>query len=84
MGDVQQGEAAADEGARPKNKRWSSWRSWLGRGMRRDLRKRVPLWPRDWVDGLHFRVVASIVFMFFSSAAPAVTFGPSSSSSSPF
>lgn len=43
--------------------------------MRSDLRKRVPLWPRDWLDGLHFRVLASIVFMFFSSAAPAVTFG---------
>lgn len=48
---------------------------WLGRGMRKDLRRRLPWYFNDWREGLHFRVLGSICYMFFTSIAPAITFG---------
>lgn len=46
----------------------------VGRGMLADLRARAPLYLDDWKAGLHWRVLASIFFMYFASIGPAVTF----------
>lgn len=47
----------------------------LFKGIKKDLRRRLPLYGQDWRDGLHFKILASIVLIYFSSIGPAVTFG---------
>ncbi|KAL6064778.1 Anion transporter [Balamuthia mandrillaris] len=47
----------------------------LGRGIRQDLARRLPYYLDDWREGFHLRVPAAVLFMFFTSLAPAVTFG---------
>ena len=44
-------------------------------GVTEDLKRRLPLWLGDWRDGLHPKVLASVLFMFFACLAPAVAFG---------
>ena len=40
-----------------------------------DLKRRLPLWPRDFADGLNAKSAASVLFLFFACFAPAITFG---------
>ena len=40
-----------------------------------DLKKRMPLYLSDIRDGLSPQVLSSIVFIFFASLSPAITFG---------
>lgn len=44
-------------------------------GLMLDLRRRVPHYVGDFRDGLHFKCVGSMLFLFFACLAPAVTFG---------
>lgn len=45
------------------------------RGMGNDISKRAPLYWSDWRDGLHYKIIGSILYMYFTSIGPAVTFG---------
>ncbi|MCB9637276.1 MAG: HCO3- transporter [Myxococcales bacterium] len=44
-------------------------------GVKQDLARRAPLWKKDFSDGFHPKVLASIFFMFFACLAAAVAFG---------
>ena len=44
-------------------------------GLKADLSRRLSCYKQDFVDGMRFKSIASIVFMFFACVAPAVTFG---------
>uniref|UniRef100_A0A914ZRX6 Anion exchange protein n=1 Tax=Parascaris univalens TaxID=6257 RepID=A0A914ZRX6_PARUN len=44
-------------------------------GMIDDISKRLPYYWTDFSDSLRFQCLTSIVFMFFASFAPAITFG---------
>jgi hypothetical protein len=44
-------------------------------GMMNDLSKRYPQYKSDILDAFNFQCLTSIVFMFFASFAPAITFG---------
>ena len=44
-------------------------------GVAGDLRRRIPLYVRDFADGLNAKSAASVLFLFFACFAPAVTFG---------
>lgn len=44
-------------------------------GIRSDVKRRASFWLSDFKSGLNLKVVASILFMFFACAAPAVAFG---------
>ena len=44
-------------------------------GVGGDLKRRVPLWVRDFADGLNAKSAASVLFLFFACFAPAITFG---------
>lgn len=41
----------------------------------RELKARAPYYLDDWRQGIHPRVISSILFMIFSSIGPAITFG---------
>jgi len=46
------------------------------RGLRDDLRRKMPLYASDWVDGLRSRKsLAAISFLYFACLAPVVAFG---------
>ena len=48
----------------------------LFRGLRDDLRRKLPLYASDWVDGLRSRkTLAAISFLYFACLAPVVAFG---------
>jgi len=44
-------------------------------GMLQDLKTRMPMYPSDLKDGLAGQVLATAIFIFFASLAPAITFG---------
>ena len=44
-------------------------------GLINDLRRRLPHYASDFRDGLHPKVLASTLFLFFACLTPAVTFG---------
>ncbi|TWT90122.1 Nitrogen regulatory protein [Pseudobythopirellula maris] len=44
-------------------------------GVRDDLRRRLPLYASDFIDGLHPKCLGSTLFLLFACLAPAVTFG---------
>ncbi len=44
-------------------------------GISRDLKRRLPHYFNDFVDGFDRKCLASILFLFFACLAPAVTFG---------
>uniref|UniRef100_A0A0G4HWL4 Bicarbonate transporter-like transmembrane domain-containing protein n=1 Tax=Chromera velia CCMP2878 TaxID=1169474 RepID=A0A0G4HWL4_9ALVE len=46
----------------------------FGMGMYLDLKRRLPHYWSDWADALDVKVIASTLFMFFTSIAPAITF----------
>ncbi|ORX91537.1 hypothetical protein K493DRAFT_317201 [Basidiobolus meristosporus CBS 931.73] len=46
----------------------------LFEGIRGDLKRRLPLYWSDWREGLQTKVLASIIFMFFCSILPSITF----------
>lgn len=48
---------------------------WGLAGVRGDLRRRSPVYFRDWIDGFHAKVAAASGFLFFACLAPAVAFG---------
>lgn len=43
-------------------------------GIREDLKVRLPLYASDFHDMLNLKVLASVLFMFFTSIGPAITF----------
>ena len=48
----------------------------LLRGLRDDLRRKLPLYKSDWTDGLKSRKsIAAIAFLYFACLAPVVAFG---------
>ncbi|GAB0490787.1 hypothetical protein MMPV_002025 [Pyropia vietnamensis] len=66
--------AAADSRLPPPAPLGYGPRSW-GRGLARDLRRRLPVYLADWADGAHPRSAATVVFIYFTALAPAVAFG---------
>ncbi|MEK6249416.1 MAG: PTS sugar transporter subunit IIA, partial [Planctomycetales bacterium] len=40
-----------------------------------DIRRRLPYYRSDFIDGLNLKSVASTLFLFFACLAPAITFG---------
>lgn len=40
-----------------------------------DIKRRLPLYASDYLDGLNSKSLASILFMFFACVAPAIAFG---------
>lgn len=44
-------------------------------GLRDDIKRRAGFYRSDWTDGLHPKVAASTLFLFFACLAPAVAFG---------
>ncbi len=47
----------------------------LFQGLLDDVRRRLPHYKSDWVDGLSAKSLASTFFLFFACLAPAVAFG---------
>jgi len=66
------GDAEAQVSAVKETEKPLGWK--LCAGMIQDLKRRAPHYVSDWKDGLHPKVIASTLFMFFTSIAPAITF----------
>lgn len=49
-------------------------------GLREDFRRRLPLYISDWADGLRFKSISAILFLYFACLAPVVAFGALTSS----
>jgi len=49
--------------------------SGFGDGVRQDLRRRLPHYKADFLEGLHPKSVSSTLFLLFACLAPAITFG---------
>ena len=49
--------------------------SGIGAGVRQDLKRRLPHYMADFLEGLHPKSVSSILFLLFACLAPAITFG---------
>lgn len=52
--------------------------TWTGKfagGFRNDLKRRLPLYIDDYKQGLHPKVLASVLFLFFACIANAIAFG---------
>lgn len=45
------------------------------KGLREDIRNRLPLYKSDWVDGMKGKTIPTILFLYFACLAPAVAFG---------
>ncbi|KAM9908476.1 hypothetical protein OXX79_000324, partial [Metschnikowia pulcherrima] len=46
----------------------------LGRGIYNDLRKRLPYYSSDFKDAYNYRVIPSVVYIFFTNLLPAIAF----------
>ncbi|GEQ72532.1 hypothetical protein JCM33374_g6219 [Metschnikowia sp. JCM 33374] len=46
----------------------------LGRGIINDIRKRLPYYASDFTDALNYRVIPSVVYVFFTNLLPAIAF----------
>ncbi|NCG22121.1 MAG: HCO3- transporter [Rhodobacterales bacterium] len=44
-------------------------------GLMADIRRRMPHYASDFTDGMNFKSIASVFFLFFACLAPAVAFG---------
>ena len=47
----------------------------LGSGLVADVRRRLPFYASDFVDGLNIKGLATILFLFFACLAPSIAFG---------
>lgn len=47
----------------------------LLRGVIKEFKDRVVLWPSDWVDGFEVKTLSAAIFIFLSSIFPALAFG---------
>lgn len=47
----------------------------LAGGLLNDVRRRLPHYRQDFIDGLHPKCVSSIIFLYFACLAPSVMFG---------
>lgn len=54
-------------------------REWF-RGLRDDIARRRPLYLSDWTDGLKFKSIPAILYLYFACLAPVVAFGGLTSS----
>lgn len=48
--------------------------AWIGLDIRQDLRRRLPYYISDWTDALNYRVIPSVVYIFFANLLPAIAF----------
>lgn len=46
----------------------------VGRGIYNDLRQRLPYYKSDFTDAYNYRVIPSVVFIFFTNLLPAIAF----------
>ena len=46
----------------------------IGRGIRSDIRRRLPYYLTDWTDAWNYRTVPATVYMFFCNILPAIAF----------
>ncbi|PYD22298.1 hypothetical protein DND58_30420, partial [Pseudomonas syringae pv. pisi] len=46
----------------------------LGRGILNDLRARISVYPSDITDSYNYRVIPSVVYIFFTNLLPAIAF----------
>ncbi|KAB8343064.1 hypothetical protein FH972_022658 [Carpinus fangiana] len=58
--------------SKSKPPRW--WRIYWGRGMWRDVKRRLPYYLSDFTDAWDYRVVPATVYMFFANILPALAF----------
>ncbi|KAI0560227.1 anion transporter [Gracilaria domingensis] len=49
--------------------------SYWTKGLRDDIKRRLPLYLSDWIDGLRFKSIPVILFLYFACLAPVVAFG---------
>lgn len=47
----------------------------FGKGLKADIKRKLPLYKSDLRDGLSLKALASVFFLFFASIAPAIGFG---------
>lgn len=47
---------------------------WIGRGIKDDLKRRIPHYISDWKDVFSWKILSATLFMFVSSFGPAITF----------
>lgn len=47
----------------------------IGEGIKEDFNRRKSVYLSDWLDGIHYKSLATSLFLFFAVLAPAVTFG---------
>lgn len=67
---AQNGVPEVDPSKQPEEKQYRFFN-----GMIKDISNRYPQYWSDITDCLNFQCLTSIVFMFFASFAPAITFG---------
>eukprot|EP00919_Chromeraceae_sp_WS-2016_P008826 GHVR01020707.1.p1 GENE.GHVR01020707.1~~GHVR01020707.1.p1 ORF type:complete len:682 (+),score=175.76 GHVR01020707.1:24-2069(+) len=46
----------------------------IGTGVYNDIKRRLPYYLSDYIDGIDIKVIGSVIFMFFTSIAPAMSF----------
>lgn len=49
-------------------------RYWL-KGLRDDIARRAPLYASDWIDGVQWKSVPAVLYLYFACLAPVVAFG---------
>lgn len=68
-------EAIQHDEEQSKHLNGGNWfRSFCCKGIRHDIRRRLPHYWSDWTDVLSSKIIASTLFIFFTSIAPAITF----------
>lgn len=48
--------------------------AFIGKDIRDDVGRRLPYYLSDWTDALNYRVVPSVVYIFFANILPAIAF----------
>jgi hypothetical protein len=49
--------------------------SGFGAGLIADIRRKIPFYPSDFIDGFNSKGLATILFLFFACLAPSIAFG---------
>lgn len=47
---------------------------WIGNDIREDWKRRLPFYVSDWTDAMNYRVIPSVVYIFFANILPAIAF----------
>ncbi len=47
----------------------------FGGGLTDDIKRKMVFFISDWMDGLNFQCISSVLFMYFACLSPIITFG---------